>query len=100
MIAHYINKLPDKIPEYRFTGNLFNRFPELLEYAPLHEHSRKWLALTPIQRTWYFMYKDKPFNFYPIFLKIVSGRRKYQSVHKHISIIDAEKSTRVNYLNI
>ena len=98
-IKYYINNVTDKQPEYRFTGNLFNRFPELLEYAPLSENSRLWLALTPIQRSWYFVHEGQAFNFYPIFLKMVS-RRKYISVQRHLSVISAAKSTKLNLLNV
>ena len=89
MIKEYINKVTDRQPEYRFTGNLFNRYPELLNYAPLKENTRIWLSLTPIQRSWYFIYNDKPFNFYPIFLKLATAEKRYISVCKHISVNQA-----------
>ena len=96
MIKKLINSVPDKIPEFRFTGNLFRRFPELLEYAPLSDKNRLNLILTPIQKSWYFEHDGDPFNFYPIFLKLVSGEKNYISVCRHVSIRDAEIMSKSN----
>ena len=96
MIKNLINTMPDRVPEYRLTGNLFNRFPELLSYPPLSSKSRLNLILTPIQKSWYFEHDGQPFNFYPIFLKLVSGEINYISVCRHVSIRDAEIMSKSN----
>ena len=90
-IKDYINKLPDKKPEFRFTGNLFKRYPELLEYAPIPESHRINYVLTPTSKSWYFMYNDKPFNFYPIWLHLTSINTgiKYQSISYKLNLIQS-----------
>ena len=67
-IVHIVPK--DKAPSDRFTGNLFNRFPDLLTLPPLSEKSRLNYILSPIQRSWMFEIEGKPFNFYPVFLYV------------------------------
>ena len=101
-IKDYIGKLPDKTPEFRFTGNLFKRYPELLEYAPIPENHRINYVLTPITRSWYFMHNDKPFNFYPIWLKLTSINTGivYQSISYKLSIKQSAESTKSNKLKI
>ena len=60
----------DKDPKFKLTGNVFKLFPDLLEFAPLSENKRISLILTPIQRSWFFEYEGKEFNFYPLFLHL------------------------------
>ena len=60
----------DKDPKFKLTGNVFKLFPDLLSFAPLSENKRISLILTPIQRSWFFEYEGKEFNFYPLFLHL------------------------------
>ena len=102
MIKELINKVADKAPEYRFTGNLFNLFPELLEFPPLSENLRINYTLTPIAKSWYFMYKGKPFNFYPIWLVLTSIRTglRYQSISYKLNLKQSAEAAKTNYLTI
>ena len=76
----------DKTPEYRFTGNLYNRFPALNDFDKLPENRRISIILTPIQKSWYFEYEGKPFNFYPLFLYMshlnICGVQEYTPTRK------------------
>ena len=101
-ITDYIGRVKNKQPEYRFTGNLFNLFPELLNYEPLSENTRMWLSLTPVQRTWYFVYKGVPFNFYPIFLKITSVRAgiDYQRIRYKLSVIQMSNASKTEHIKL
>jgi len=58
----------DRKAEFRFTGNLYNRYPCLRDFAPLSDKSRLRLILSPIQASWFFEFEGKPFNFFPLFL--------------------------------
>ena len=93
MITNYINKLPDKSPEFRFTGNLFNRFPELKEMERLNDNDRIRYCISPIAHTWYFKRNGKPFNFYPIFLHLTSEATgiKYDPCIRKLDLFDAAK---------
>ena len=64
----------NKDPQFKFTGNIFKLFPDLLEFAPLSENKRISLILTPIQKSWYFQFEGKEFNFYPLFLYLTRIR--------------------------
>ena len=64
----------DKTPQFKLTGNIFKFFPDLLGFAPLSENKRISLILTPIQKSWYFQYENKEFNFYPLFLYLTRIR--------------------------
>jgi hypothetical protein len=62
--------LPNMKPYYRFTGNLYNRYPVLKEFQPLPRNHYMRFLLTPEEASWYFMYEGKPFNFYPIWIRV------------------------------
>ena len=64
----------DKQPADKLTGNIFKLFPDLLDFAPLSENKRIALILTPIQKSWYFQFEGKEFNFYPLFLYLTKIR--------------------------
>jgi len=101
-ITNLINQVQNRKPQYRFTGNLFNLFPELLNFAPLDEKLRINYTLTPIQKSWYFMYNNKPFNFYPIFLKLTSINTgiQYKSISYKLNLKQSARAAASNYIKI
>ena len=86
-------------PQYKFSGNLFNRYPILLNYAPLPDNHRLRYTKTPIELTWIFVKPNgKIINFYPIFLKLTSKKTgiNYHSISYKLNL---KQSANIHYSN-
>ena len=100
-IKNLIGKLQNKECSERFTGNLYRRYPYLLECAPLPDKDRLRLILSPTEATWYFITPDgEAFNFYPIFLYLTSQRTgiQYSSISYKLSLKQSANLHLNNYI--